>query len=148
MQDVQLQFIAEALNSYMQDVVQSMQQSITKTKSVDTKTLLNNLRYKTYNQYAAGNANLSFAEWGRFLDMGVSKGHPLGGAKETIKQLSTTSKKRKYKQRNKKQKEKPKKRNPRKLYSPIVYGHLNRLISTIAYGFTEETITRIKNTIK
>lgn len=133
LEEIKLKFIAEALQTYMQEVMEAMQSSMQQKHTLDTHTLYNSLKQRTYQQYAQGNANLSFAEWGRFLDMGVSKGHPLGGIKATAQKL---------------RKNDTPSRKPRKIYSPIVYGHLNGLINQIAYGFTEETISRIKNNIE
>lgn len=130
-QEVKLVFIAESLQQYFQDVTEAMRGEIIRTKSVETQTLLRSLSYRVYQQHAQGNGNLSFAEWGRFLDMGVRRGHPLGGIKATTQALEGKQKKAPVK--------------PRKIYSPVVYGHLNGLIGRLAYGFTEETINRIKN---
>lgn len=134
-QDIKLLFVAEALNEYMKNVTDAMRESIRFYKARDTDALLRSLSYKVYQQNAQGNANLNFAEWGRFLDMGARRGHPLGGAKATSKILNKNGKK-----------VIPNK--PRKLYSPIAYGQLNGLIGQLAYGFTEETINRLKQNLQ
>lgn len=129
---MKLSFIRKALNDYMLAVESAMERSIQQAKAVDSGQLLNSLKHKIYQQYADGNGNLSFAEWGRYLDIGVGRGHPLGGLKNLSEYLTAKSNKRN------------RKRKPKKIYSPIVYGHLNGLIGDLSYGFTEETVARLK----
>ncbi len=131
-EDVRLYFIAAEMRKYFENVIKDMQAAILQTQSVDSRTLLQSLSYNVYQQYADGNGNLSFAEWGRFLDMGVSRGHPLGGIQATKKAL---------------QKGNSNKIKPRKIYSPIVYGQLNGLIARLSSGFTQATIDTIKNNL-
>lgn len=130
--DLKLSFIQKALKDYMTDVSQAMKQIIVRKNARDTDTLLNSLKFKTYQESAQGNADLSFAEWGRMLDMGVGKEHPLSGIAGTRNALNETRKKSE------------RTRKPLKIYSPIVYGKLNGLIGDLAYGFTEETIQSLK----
>lgn len=131
--DLKLTFINKALTDYMKEVSAAMEAAIQKTDAIDTKTLLQSIHYKVYQQTAQGNADLSFAEWGRFVDMGVGKGHPLGGIKNMSKLIERQTGKRKAK-----------KRKPKKIYSPIVWGKLNGLYGDLSYGFTEETIASLK----
>ena len=44
-----------------------------------------------YQQNAEGNAHLNFAEWGRMIDMGVDRGHPLGRLKATTEAIAAKS---------------------------------------------------------
>lgn len=136
MQDLRLLFIREALEEYSREVTLAMRRQIGQKKIIETGKLLKSLGYKVYQQAAEGNTNIDFAEWGRFLDMGVGKGQPLSGLKATKAELKAKAGKG------------GKIRRPRKFYSPTVYGKLNGLIGDLAYGFTEETIARLKEELQ
>lgn len=138
-EDVKLKFIAESLNEYFVAVEEEMSKRINDSNAKESGQLLRSLSHKVYQQQAQGNGNLNFAEWGRFLDMGVGRGHPLGGVGASSKKLRGKKNKKKTKQVGK--------RFANKIYSPVVYRQLNGLIGRLAYGFTEETINRIKNNI-
>ncbi len=131
MQELKLQFIQEALRDYMTEVISAMRKRIDKFDAKDSLRLLHSISYDVYQQYAEGEGKLSFAEWGRFIDMGVGKSHPLAGIEEMAGFMGAYSKKDKI-------------RKPKKIYSPVVYGKLNGLIGDLAFGFTEETIHRLK----
>lgn len=126
MEEAKLAFVGAALRQYGQEVIQEMQRRIVSTKSVDTSTLLRSLRFRAFQQSADGNLHLNFAQWGRFLDMGVRRGHPLSGVAGTDRALRR------------------KMAGPRKIYSPVAYGKLNWLMGELSYGFTEEVINNIK----
>lgn len=132
---IKLAFIASALNRYGDMVKKEMARRIVKAKAVDSADLLHSLSHRVSGagDYSTeGTFHLLFNEYGRFLDMGVTKGHPLGGIKATQKILKNG------RQKNLK---------PRKIYSPVVYGKLNWLMGELAYGFTEEAIEQIKNNL-
>ena len=119
-------FIRKALQEYMTDVIAAMRREIQRRGLKDTGDLLESLSYNVYQRDAQGNGTLSFAEWGRMLDMGVGRGHPLGGLKNLEDALSQ-------------KRGKDRVRKPQQIYSPIAYGKLNGLIGELSYGFTEET---------
>jgi hypothetical protein len=127
--DLKIAFAQRAMAEYMKDVIEAMRREIIKRKVRHSDELLNSLAYNVYQQDAAAAGTLSFAEWGRFVDMGVGKGHPLGGIQATKDIL--TAKKGNL-------------RKPKKIYSPIAYGKLNGLIGDLMYGFTETTKALIK----
>lgn len=133
-EEIKLAFIASALNRYGDMVKKEMSRRIVRMKAVDTSSLLHSLSHRasSASNNAEGSFQLLFNEYGRFLDMGVTKGHPLGGIRETQKKLKSG--------RNKLFK-------PRKIYSPVVYGKLNWLMGELSYGFTEEAIEQIKNNL-
>lgn len=126
--DLKLAFVQKVLQDYMQRVVNTMRKEIIRRNVRVTDDLLKSLSYKVYQQQADGNAALSFAEWGRMVDMGVGRGNPLSG----LAGVRSTIKGKKG-------------RKPKKIYSPIAYGQLNGLMGDLLYGFTEETKTLIKN---
>jgi len=128
--DLKLTFIQMALRQYMQDVIAAMKREIIRRNVRVTDELLTSLSYNVYQQDAGGAGGLSFAEWGRYIDMGVGRGHPIGGIAATADAL--------------KAKKEPQVRKPVKIYSPIAYGQLNGLIGELMYGFTEETKALIK----
>ena len=131
LREIKLLFIASALKDYMQRNKRGMEREIIRRNVRNTDELLKSIQFRTFQESAEGNATLSFALQGRFVDMGVGKGHPLGGGpNSTIAALSRA-----------------KGRKPQKVYSPIVYGNLNGLINDQLYGFTEETVKNIKQNL-
>lgn len=118
---IKLSFIERCVRDYVDEVIKGMERSILKKGVVDTGALKQSL---------AGTANgtigkLIFKEYGRYIDMGVSRGNPLSAAIT-----------------------KEKKKKARKIYSPIAYGKLNGLIGDLMYGLTEETIQTIKSELE
>lgn len=130
MENLKLGFIAECLRNYAQNVKQAMAREITRQKAIESGALLKSISYRIYQQNADGNTAISFAEWGRFLDMGVGKGNPLGSPAKTLDIVEA------------------RRRKPKKIYSPIAYGHLNQLMGDLSHGFTEETIARLKSELQ
>lgn len=129
--DLKLAFINKALTDYMQSVIKRMKSVIIKKDVRFTDELLKSFHFNVFQSNADGNANLNFAEWGRMIDMGVGRGHPLGGIKATSELI-----------------DKAKQRKPVKIYSPIAYGQLNGLIGDLMYGFTEETKSILKKELE
>ena len=129
--DLKLAFVHRCLTDYMQSVIKAMKRSIIKKDARVTDELLNSFAYAVYQQNAHGNADLKFAEWGRMVDMGVGRGHPLGGIKATSSLIAEKGV-----------------RKPKKIYSPIAYGHLNGLIGDLMYAFTEETKAILKQQLE
>lgn len=138
MDPIKLTFQQNALLQYLAEVKQAMQIAVRRTRSVKTEALLNSIAYQALKQVNASIGKLSFKEYGRFLDMGVGRGHPLGGIKTTTLTLASTGRTG-IAQINKKN------TIPRrKIYSPIAYGKLNWLMGKLAHGYTEEAIDQIK----
>jgi len=138
--DLKLTFIQNCLNEYMQRVTAAMRLAAQRKKVGVTQEGINSLAYQTLQSGAGAFANLSFKEYLRFVDMGVGRGHPLGGLTTMKKTLQTLSK-------NGFEQLKDKERKPKKIYSPVVYGNLNYLIGKLSYGFTEETIALLKQNL-
>lgn len=132
--DLKIAFVHKVLADYMQEVIVAMRRQIIRRDVRVTDELLNSLAYKVYQQAAQGNANLNFAEWGRMIDMGVGRAHPLSGLTATAEAIAEKS-------------DKHTGRKPKKIYSPIAYGKLNGLIGDLLYGFTEETMAVLKQNI-
>lgn len=83
---------------------------------------------------------LSFKEYLRFVDMGVGRGHPLGGLKATKVALQASNRVGTALKKDNTYK-------PKKLYSKTAYGNLNYLYNKLLYGYTEETIAMLKKEI-
>lgn len=120
-EQIRLSFIERCVRDYVAEVIKGMERSIIKKGVVDTGALKQSL---------AGTASgtigkLIFKEYGRFIDMGVSRGNPLSSALKSEK-----------------------KRKAKKIYSPIAYGKLNGLIGDLMYGLTQETIQTIKSELE
>lgn len=131
-QDIKLTFIEQSVKAYAHSVVIAMAQTIRKKKVIDTTALINSLTYTSTGTDKGAIGKLLFKEYGRFIDMGVSKGHRLGqGAKALDNAIKSTQQ-----------------RKPKKIYSPIAYGKLNGLIGDLMYGLTEQTIESIKNQLQ
>lgn len=135
--DLKLTFIQNCLNEYMERVTAAMRLAAQRKRVGVTQEGINSLAYQTLQSGAGAFAQLSFKEYLRMVDMGVGRGHPLGGLTTMKKTLETMSK-------NGFEQVKDRERKPKKIYSPVVYGNLNYLIGKLSYGFTEETIAMLK----
>ncbi len=130
MNDLKLTFVRQSLENYMSEVVEAMRREIIRRGIRVTDELLLSLAYNVSQTEAHGTAALSFAEWGRFIDMGVGRGHPLGGISATRDALNS-------------KRDKGGIRKPKKFYSKIAYGKLNGLMADLMYGFTDEVKDQI-----
>lgn len=130
--DIKLTFIQRALAEYMQRVEAAMKSAGQKNK-ID----INSLSYKILQNGGGALGQLSFNDYLRFVDMGVGRGHPLGGLAATSVALQS---------RNKEGLAlvKDKTRKPKKIYAKPAYGELGHLYGKLLYGFTEETIAMLK----
>ena len=90
-----------------------------------------------YSRVPVAVANLSFREYLRYVDMGVGKGHPLGGL-ATMKVTLQASR------REGLSLVKDTVRRPKKIYSKAAYGKLTYLQNKLLHGYTEETIAMLK----
>ena len=105
-----------------------------------TNDAINSLAYQTIiNNSGSAISQLSFAEYLRFVDMGVGRGHPLGGLKSMS--ITLANKRKGYFQT------KDNTRKPKKVYSKVAYGNLTWLENKLMYGYTEATIEGIKEQI-
>ncbi len=125
-------FIIKCLNDYMSNLEDTMRITAKRLGVGVTGEAINSLSYVTA---AAGNgavSRLSFKQYLRFVDMGVSKGHPLGGM-TSMKVTLLSQKKTGDVHLNKNGKK------PKKIYSKPAYGKLNWLENQLLYGYSEET---------
>lgn len=139
---IKITFIQRAVQRYAEDVIRAMDNKMQRMKVMDTSALRESL-----DSIVSGNESgnvigkLLFLQYGRFIDMGVGRGNPIGGNVQELQNRILSSEGRdRFKNKGP--------RKPRKIYSPIAYGKLNGLIEDIAYGFTQETINTIKKELE
>jgi hypothetical protein len=135
--DLKLTFIQKTLADYMQQVTEVMQVAARRNKVNKTGEGMKSLAYTAIQQGAGGHATLSFKEYLRFVDMGVGRGHPLGGL-TTMKVTLQSSNREGLAQ------VKDKVRKPKKIYAKPAYGRLGWMYNKLLYGYTEETIAMLK----
>ncbi|MFC4261906.1 hypothetical protein ACFOWM_03385 [Ferruginibacter yonginensis] len=135
--DLKQTFILKCVQEYVADCANYIQRAIIRTKSQDTGALLNSVIDRARSSGSSATGELLFKEYGRFLDMGVARGHPLGGLKSTTVNLKSRNQSGKVFVKDNTIKRK-------KIYSGIVYGKLNYLYSKLSYGFSEAVIASLK----
>lgn len=135
--DLKQTFILKCVQDYLQSVEATIKEILRRKNIGVTEDLLNSIRSRAS---AAGNGatgELLFKEYGRFVDMGAGRGHPLGG-------LTTTKVALQSKQQQGLAFIKDNVRKPKKFYSPVIYGKLTYLQNKLLYGYTEEVIASLK----
>lgn len=140
MSDLKQIYIQKALTEYMRSVQNTMEIVLDK-RANDTGNLKNSISSQVSKlTTAGGSAELKFKDYGRFIDMGVGKGHPIGAAAKNrdMVVLATNGKVLNAKPV----------RKPVKFYSKIAYGKLSGLMQDLLYGLTEEAIEKIKNELQ
>lgn len=132
MPDIKTTFIQRALQDYLQVVEAAMESAGHKNK-ID----INSLSHKILQNGGGALGQLSFNDYLRFVDMGVGRGHPLGGLKATSVALQASNKTglALVKDRT---------RKPKKIYAKPAYSQLGHLTGKLLYGYTEETIAALK----
>jgi hypothetical protein len=115
----------------MDSVENTMRISAQRMKVGVSQDAINSLSYTTAAAGSGAVAQLSFKQYLRFVDMGVGKGHPLGGM-TSMKVTLLSQKKTGSVQLNKNG------RKPKKVYSKPAYGKLNWLENQLLYGYSEE----------
>src|SRR6478609_7533721 len=135
--DLKLTFINQCLQQYMADVVETMRAMFARYKIGVTDEALKSLAYEQLER----TANLKFKEYLRMVDMGVGRGHPLGGLKAVSVALQASNKVGDVLVKDKT-------RKPKKLYSKTAYGKLTWLENKLLHGFTEETIAVLKQNME
>jgi len=124
-------FIMKCLNDYMDSLDNTMRISAQRMGIGITQEAINSLSYVTAAAGTGAVSKLSFKQYLRFVDMGVGKGHPLGGM-SSMKVTLLSKKKTGNVQLNKNG------RKPKKVYSKPAYGKLNWLENQLLYGYSEE----------
>lgn len=139
--DLKQTFIINALVEYNMRVKTQMQQRMRRLKIGITDTAYNSIAYQAAAQGNGAVSSLSFVEYLRMIDMGVGRGHPLGG----LKTMTVTLKSRNQSGNTL---VKDNTRKPKKAYSKVAYGNLGWLQNKLLYGFTEETIELLKKELQ
>ena len=129
MADIKTTFIMMALAEYNTRVIAGIKTMAGRLKVGVTNDAVNSLAYQTMVNSGGAMSTLSFKEYLRFVDMGVGKGHPLGGLTEMKVTLSNKSKGHAQ--------TKDKVRKSKKVYSKVAYGNLTWLENKLLYGYTE-----------
>ena len=137
MADLKVTFITKCLADYNESVIAGMKIAAKRAGVGVTDKAIQSLAFKTFQQGGGAYSNLSFREYLRFVDMGVGRGHPLGG-------LTTTTLTLAAQRHSGKAFVKDKGRKPKKIYSKIAYGKLTFLQNKLLHGYTEETIAMLK----
>ncbi len=123
----------------MQDVINAMTAAAKRAKIGVTGEAIKSLAYDAIQHGSqGGTATLTFQQVLRFVDMGVGRGHPLGGLTSTRVSLQSQNKSGLIKVKDNV-------RKPKKIYSKIAYGKLTWLQNQLLYGYTEETVALLKN---
>lgn len=130
-------FIQKVLADYNKDVIETMRIAMRRAGVGVSDEAYRSLAYQVFQSGGGAYSNLSFKEYLRFVDMGVGRGHPLGGLTAVTVTLQAS------KQQGLAQ-VKDKIRKPRKIYSKIAYGKLVYMENRLLHGFTEEAIAAIK----
>jgi len=126
----------------MQDTIDTIQTVAARAGVGVTNQAINSLAYTAVMNGAEGGiANLSFDQALRFVDMGVGRGHPLGGLKSTRISLLSQKKSGMIKVKDNT-------RKPKKIYSKIAYGKLTWLQNKLLYGYTEEVVAALKKELE
>lgn len=139
--DLKLTFIQKTVNEYMIRVQHGMELLADKLKVGVTDEGIRSISYQSATQGAGVQATLSFREYLRYVDMGVGRGHPLGGLKAVKVELQSRNR-----VGNKFVKDNV--RKPKKIYSKTAYGNLTWMYNNLLYGFTEETIALLKQELE
>ena len=118
----------------MESVRATMKIQANKLKSNATGEAINSVAYTTAAQGSGAVAQLSFKEYLRFVDMGVGRGHPLGGTSSM--QITLMAHKKTGAARK-----------PKKVYSKPAWSKITYLQNQLLYGFSEEAIRALKEEI-
>ena len=135
--DLKQTFVLECVQDYFEEVEAGMALALIRTKSNRTKSLSDSISSRTAPSGAGASGSLIFKDYGRFVDMGVGRAHPLGGLKATTLNLQSRS-------GSGAGLVKDKTRRPKKFYSKVAYGNLNYMINKIMFGFSEDAIRSFK----
>ena len=130
-------FVLREVQRYVAECEAAMKLAMARLKIGQSGELQNSMRSQARSSGKGAVGELMFKEYGRFVDMGVGRGQPLGSLSQTKVELQASRKEglafmkaTAYK--------------PKKFYSPIVYGKLNYLQNRLLYGYTQETIDALK----
>lgn len=128
--DLKLLFIEEELSQHGEWLCDILQQEIEKKRLKDSGSLLNSLNYSSFKSGNNPGLRVNFMSYGRAIDINAYKknrhsvdvNREIWGMKENRR----------------------KQRKSSNWYAINMYGGLNKLISRIMYGLTDEEIARLK----
>lgn len=136
--DLKQTFILQNVQQYLRDVKSIMEISIARKKAIDTAELLKSITSRARANGGGATGELLFKEYGRMVDMGAGRGHPLGGLKATTVNLQS-------RKQSGKVFVKDNTRKPKKIYASVAYGRLIYLSNRLLYGYTEAAIAALQN---
>ncbi len=126
-------FFNQELRAWSEELLSRLDSRIQDLDAVDKGFLRKSLSYQLFQSSEfSGVFSLSFAEWGRFVDMGAGKGY-LENKELSVAMLKELGRK---------------KRRPKKWYSKTAYGQIDNLISRLSLGLSETAIHQIKTGLK
>lgn len=126
-----LLFIQNTLYEWGQKLIDELKQRLKELDIQATGDLLKSLSYQVFqaSEYSQGEIHISFAEWGRMVDMGAGRAPKIESVENNLQHFNQN-------------------RKPQKFYSKTAYGLLNLLISNISHGFQDEIIDKLKNSLQ
>lgn len=128
--DIKQEFIKEELDLHGEFLMDILSEVIEEKDLINTEHLLSSLQYQTLKEGENYKLSLSYAIYGRFIEIRQNK--------SKIAENSKTNHSLWGIKRQKKGKD-------AKWYSKNVYGGMNRLIGRIMYGMSDETRARLIN---
>jgi len=133
MEEKKLNYISDSLAAWGEEVDSELKKALQRMDVSVTNDLYNSLLFQVLRATGAhdGRYQLSFHEYGRFVDMGTGK----GGRRRAVESVAGNRKKWIG-------------RKPKKFYSKTVYGMLNRLIEQVIYGYQEVSASTIKTALQ
>ena len=139
--DLKTTFIQKVLRQYGEEMTRAMPATMQRLKVHKTGEGAKSIGYQVLQWAGGGKVTISFKEYLRFVDMGVGRGHPLGGLSEKKVTLMAQNKTGMVQVKDRTFK-------PRKIYSKVAYGKLGWMYGKLLYGYTEETIAMLKGELR
>jgi hypothetical protein len=137
MQMTQQDFIYEQLADWGAELEDKLRAQLQSMNIGVTGELLRSLSYQVIQTPGDDSARIeiSFAEWGRMVDMGAGRGHKIGGVEGARNAILNKSRKLNG-------------RPAKKFYSKTAYGMLGRLAYRIENNYTEAVIASVVGQLK
>jgi hypothetical protein len=137
-QDLKQAFLSKAVAAYHVKLIATIKAICQRAGIGVTNDAVNSMAYKMAASGSGVASQLSFKEYLRMVDMGVGRGHPLGGLRATVVTLQSRNKSGLAQIKDRVRKPKT------FIYSKTAYGQLNGLINDLLFGYTEEAIAILK----
>lgn len=137
MQDLKLNFQLRVLIQYNEEVEAEMKRLMAGKRVGKSGDSERSIHHTAQERGSGAHSQLIFKGALRYVDMGVGRGHPLGGLKATRISLQSSHREgiTQIKDRTFK---------PKKIYAKAIFGRLTTLQNRLLYGYTEETIRQLK----